>query len=322
MGEQRTPPFYRSPRQPPSGLALLRGSLADPASVIPASIYEEWALKLPGPGMPVVLSSRGRAAGPARQGDTFGRNGPLRRMMRRGWGDGLAAAEGEHWASQRHAASAAFRPHAVEAALPTMADVARRTVLRWRLGVAIELGTQFGRVVTEIVLATLLSRLDEVDLDEVARDIPPVTRQVTTFGLLDALPLPDRLINRIRRLGRSPQEARLRRLASRLAASAPSAEARNVLSLLRGVGPLADNALGFMIAGLETTALGAAWAAYLLALYPDWQDALRAEAGTAKNGAGGHNKLPLARQVPAPLSAGTDPRAMAVRRTSIQGYRM
>ena len=326
MEEQPTPPFYRAPPRRPRGLALLRASLADPASVIPAAIYDEWALKLPGPGMPVVVAHPDSV----RQilldkGATFGRNGQLRKLMRRAWGDGLAAAEGEPWAAQRQAASPAFRPQAIEAALPAMAGIVREGVARWRSGDLVELRAKLGRIVVEIVLERLLAR-DEVDLDAVARDIPAVTREVTTFGLLDAMPLPDRVIARIRRFGRSAEEARLRLLAARLAGTAPAAPGHDVLSRLRGVGPLADNALGFMIAGLETTALGAAWAAYLLALYPDWQDAVRAEADGATQGGDGRDQRPVATQVtrealrlypPAPILVRS-----AMRRTSIQGYRM
>jgi hypothetical protein len=50
-----------------------------------------------------------------------------------------------------------------------------------------------------------------------------------------------------------------------------SDEKQHLPALLRGFGPVQDNIFGFILAGFETTALGAAWAIYLLALFPKWQ---------------------------------------------------
>jgi hypothetical protein len=73
-----------------------------------------------------------------------------------------------------------------------------------------------GGIVTEIVARNLLSELDAVDHDEVDRDIPKVVSEVTTFGLLDVAPIPDRVVNRLRGIGRSEEEVRLRRVAALL----------------------------------------------------------------------------------------------------------
>jgi len=209
-----------------------------------------------------------------------------------------------------------------------MASAARRIAARWEREQPIELGRELGRIVTEVVIESLLSGLDHPDYDQIAGDIPKVVREVTTFGLLDAAPLPDGIINRLRGLGRSSEEGRLRDIAARLAvvrASPPDAE-QDLPALLRGVGPIADNAFGFMLAGFETTALGAAWAIYLLALYPEWQEAVRSEARAAPEAPGAAGDLPLARQVaqealrlypPAPLLVRS-----AMRRTTIQGYKL
>lgn len=327
VGETRLPPFYRSPGRAPSFFAALRHVMSDPAATLPAAIYESWALKLPGPRFPLVVA-RPEAVRDVLldKGETFGRDRRLRRLMRRAWGEGLAAAEGVSWARQRRAASPAFRPGIVEAAAPAMAQAARNVSAHWRPGEPIELAGQLGRIVTEVVMATLLSGLDDVAFDQVAGDIPRVVREVTTFGVLDAAALPDGVINRLRGLGRSREEARLRALAARLAAAraAPPDPAQDLPALLRGAGPLADNILGFMLAGFETTALGAAWAIYLLALFPEWQEAVRAEAGAVGGEAAVTGALPLARQVvqealrlypPAPLLVRT-----TMKRTSIEGF--
>ena len=293
------PPRYASPGRPPSMLAMLRRAMSDPASVIPAAIFDDWALKLPGPTSPVVIAHPDDVRRVLLdKGEEFGRNRQLQMMMRRAWGAGLAAAEGLPWVDQRRAASPAFRPQAVEAAAATMAAVAGRVADGWPTTGPIELSGAVGRIVAEIVMTTLLTGLNDVDFDALAADIPAFVREVTTFGPLDVMPLSDAAIDRLRGIGRGAEGGRLRALAARLAAAraAPPDAVQDVPALLRGVGPLADNILGFMPAGVETSALAAAWALYLLALYPDWQEAVRAEA-VAAAAMSDPAALPLARQV-------------------------
>ncbi len=328
----QTPPFYQSRPQMPSTLAMLtmlRQAMTDPASVIPATVYDDWALKLPGPSSPVIITHPDDVRHVLLdKGDVFGRNRQLRLMMRRAWGDGLGAADGESWLQQHRAATPAFRPQAVETATATMAEVTKRISRAWPTDQSIELGTAIGRIVAEIVMTTLLTGLDDVDFDELVRDIPHFVREVTTFGLLDMAPVSDKLLDRLRGIGNSPQQARLRALVDRLvtARASPPDRVQDIPALMRGVGPLADNVLGFMPAGYETSALAAAWAIYLLALFPDWQDAVRAEALNAENGGDRLTTLPIARQVaqevlrlypPAPILV-----RAAMKPTELRGYKL
>ncbi len=325
MDNAKPPPFYRSPLNAPSFLKSLKSILSDPAAVIPAAIFEEWAVKLPGPGFPLVVAHPEDVRNVLVDKDgAFGRDRQLRKLMRRAWGEGLAAAEGEAWARQRRAASPAFRPSSVEAAKPLMADVIRSVSQDWRRDQPVELAGQMGRMVTEIVTKSILSELGAINYDEVARDIPKVVSEVTTFGLLDVAPLPDRLVNRLRGIGRSEEEVRLRAVAARLSCARPGAsdETKHLPALLRYSGPVQDNIFGFMLAGFETTALGAAWAIYLLALYPEWQEAVRLEDRDRE----GSDALSISRQVAmealrlypsAPLLV-----RKTARRTSIQGHRL
>lgn len=320
----QAPPFYQSRPHMPSTLAMLtmlRQAMSDPASIIPATVYDEWAMKLPGPASPVIITHPDDVRRVLLdKGDLFGRNRQLRMMMRRAWGEGLAAAEGESWIEQHRAAAPAFRPQAVDAATGTMAEIARRLASTWPTDRPIELGTAIGRIVAEIVMTTLLTGLDDIDYDALVGDIPHFVREVTTFGLLDMAPISDKLLDRLRGLGNSPQEARLRALVARLVAAraSPPDQMQDIPALMRGIGPLADNILGFMPAGYETSALAASWAIYLLAAHPEWQDAVRAEAQNATG------QLPIARQVaqealrlypPAPILV-----RAAMKRTEIRGY--
>ena len=319
------PPFYRSPANWPSFAALLRRGVSDPASTIPASVYETRALKLSRAGPIVVTHPEAVRAVLLDKGDTFGRNRQLRLLMRRAWGEGLAGVEGPAWEQQRRAASPAFRPQAVRAAVPEMKAAAERASHQWRSGDTIDLVEAMERIVTDVITTSLLSGLEDLDLDRVAEDMRPFSQEVTLFGALDVLPLPERVINRLRGLGRTTEEARLRAIAARLAQLSGRDNGRHLPTLLRGMGPLAENMLGFMIAGLGTTALGTAWAAYLLARYPEWQEKIRQEALAAPDGISA-DEPSVARQVaqealrlypPAPILA----RAV-IKRTSLEGFRL
>mgnify|MGYP005989397245 FL=1 len=294
---QALPPRYVSPAGPPSAYAMLTRALSDPASVISDAIYSDWSLKLPGPRSPVVVSHPDAVRQVLLDKDgAFGRNRQLRMLMRRAWGKGLAAAEGESWSRQRQAAAPAFKPAAVQSAVPAMAAAAERAARSWSTDAPIDLSVALARIVTEIVMTTLLTGLDDADLDAIAADVPPFIRAAAHFGLLDLLPVPDAWIDRLRGMGRGAPEQRLRAVAARLAAAraTPPDRVQDIAALMRGAGPLADNLLGFLPAGLETTAQAAAWGLYLLALYPDWQDAVYREALAADATA---PTLPIGRQV-------------------------
>lgn len=274
------PPFYRSPPHLPSFRTLLTRGILDPASTIPDSVYEVRAVKLSRAGPIVITDPEAVRAVLRDKGETFGRNRQLRLLMRRAWGDGLAGVEGSAWEQQRRAASPAFRPQAVSDAVPQMKAAAERQSGEWRSGDTIDLVAAMERIVTDVITSTLLSGLEHLDLDRLAKDMGPFAQEVTLFGALDVLPLPESVINRLRGLGRTPAEARLRRLAARLAQVSARNDGRHLPTLMRAAGPLEQNMLGFMIAGLGTTALGLAWAAYLLARFPDWQQKIREEAAS------------------------------------------
>jgi cytochrome P450 len=205
-----------------------------------------------------------------------------------------------------------------------MMAAAERGCEQWRSGDAIDLVALMEQIVTDVIISTLLSGLSDMDPDRIAKDTGPFAKEVTRFGALDVLPLPERAINRLRGLGRTNEEARLRSLAARLAQLGNQENGRHLPTLLRGAGPVEQNMLGFMIAGLGTTALALAWATYLLARYPEWQEKVREEASTS----GGivTDEPSVARQVaqealrlypPAPVLA----RAV-IRRTTLEGIQL
>jgi cytochrome P450 len=301
----------------------MRG-IADPAATIPASVYHARAIKLSRAGPIVVTSPEAVRTVLRDKGDTFGRNRQLRLLMRRAWGDGLAGVEGEAWERQRRSASPAFRPQAVSDVVPEIRAAAERGSANWKNGDTVDLVAAMERIVADVIMSTLLSGLIDSDLERIAKDMGPFAQEVTTFGALDVLPLPEIVINRLRGLGRTAEERRLRDLAARLAGVDAREDGRHLPTLLRGMGPLKQNMLGFLIAGLGTTALGLGWAIYLLARYPEWQERMRQEAAEPFGSAAGPDSI--ARMVaqealrfypPAPILA----RAVK-KRTTLEGLRL
>ena len=93
-------PAYRFRTDMPSLRDMATKGVSDFASVVPAAILDRPAIQLPsppvGPAGPLVVADPGLAREVLldREG-RFGRDVLMKRLMRRSWGRGLAAAEGE-----------------------------------------------------------------------------------------------------------------------------------------------------------------------------------------------------------------------------------
>lgn len=319
------PPFFRLPEAPIPLTTYLRGVVSDPASVIPNNIYDEWVMPPRVSGGPLVITRPETVREILLdKGEQFGRNKQLRTMMRRVWGKGLAAAEDEDWAQQRRAAAPAFRPDRVAKTRAAFEQTVRDVAHHWSNGEIINTDSEVGPIVAGMLASSILPDLDAAMGREISEDIPIFVEDVTRFGLLDLVPIPETWLDRYRGVGRTTAEQRMRQLAQNIAdkrAHGPDAVA-DLPALMRGHGPLADNILGFMPAGFETTARAIGWGLYLLARYPEWQDRLRAEARASSEGA----ERPLARQVaqetlrlypPAPIMV-----RAAMCKTEVEGHRM
>jgi cytochrome P450 len=169
-----------------------------------------------------------------------------------------------------------------------------------------------------VVFTTLVDSQSAVDTEAVADDIPAYIRRIGGFGARDLLPLPEAWHDRLAGIDGDSAVQRVRALAGRLAAERQDlAHSESFVGLLDGVGPLEDNIRGLFPAAMETTVAGVSWTLYTLALRPDWQARVAAEA----RGCAGSltlEGLPLTRRVvqevlrlypPAPLLARSAARA-------------
>jgi cytochrome P450 len=242
----------------------------------------------------------------------FARDKFIRRLFRRSWGRGLAGAEGAEWEQQRKAAAPFFRPSMVALQLQAFACRSDEVAGGLPADAAIELNGLALRIVARIVFSVLVEARSAIDPDAVAQDVPGYIAKVVDFGPLDLLPLPERLLDWLAGVDRDPQARRVRAAADRLVASrGDGAALSDLIALLDGIGPVRDNIGGLIPAALDTTVHGLSWALNTLALEPEWQAKLAAEAQAA-GAVPTLDQLPLTRRVvqevlrlyaPAPLLA-------------------
>lgn len=315
-------PRYQFSETLPSLWAMARRGVSDPASVIPASILDELAVQLPGPGAPLVIADPALAREVLVNREAqFTRDRFMRRLMRRSWGKGLAAAEGEDWHRQRRAAAPAFRPQAVAENSAAFAAAAADQAERWPLAELVELSQMVAKVIADIVFSVLVDGQGIVDTAAIAQDMPAYIRRIARFGMADLLPLPERVIDRLRGIDRDPAVVRMRNVARALADSRGEDRQRHdMIALLAGAGPVEDNIRGLLPAAMDTTVAGTSWALYTLAMRPEWQARVAAEARSCGDD-WTLDRLPLARRViqealrlypPAPLVVRAAQKAMQI----------
>jgi cytochrome P450 len=182
MAEDLSLPRYTFRSDPPSLWDMFRQGVSDSASTIPAAILTEPAVQLAGPqfGTPLVVSDPDLAREILNdRGANFIRYKTMRRLLRRAWGEGLAAAEDEAWARQRKAATPAFTPSAVAGRIAAFAEAAGKSAGDWPLDQPIELTRQVAQIIAEIVFTTLVDGKGLVDAKAVAADMPAYMQRIS-----------------------------------------------------------------------------------------------------------------------------------------------
>lgn len=325
-GELPLPRFNFRPDRP-SLWAMLSEGVGNPAAVIPAAILDQPAVQLPGPGAPLVVSAPELVREVLNdRADHFTRDRYIRRLFRRSWGQGLAAAEGDDWQRQRRAAVPFFTPKSVKVRQSAFAAAADAVIDGLADGETIDLSSLSARIVTRVVLGVLVDAQGLVDPDAAAADVIPYVRRLAGFTLLDLMPLPERLNDRLHRIDSDPAVQRIRAMGRMLAnARHDSPSPADMIALLEGVGPVADNIRGLFPAAMDTTVAGLGWAFHVMARRPDWQERVAAE-GRALGDTPDFDQLAVTRRVvseilrlypPAPLMA-----RCAAQDTEIAGHNL
>lgn len=235
----------------------------------------------------------------------FGRSVFMRRLLTPALGEGLLTADGAAWRRQRRAASPAFRAKALNGLVPTFNNAGERLAARLlaqarATGAAIDVAPHMVQATFEVIAETLLhdDEGEKMDADAISEDISVFVESVARFTAKELLPLitaplPRRLFIPNYKQG----QAAIGRLRSRAEdivkrrSMRDQSDATDLMGLLIAArdpetgdaltpAELVDNALTFIAAGHETTAVALSWTLYCLAHSPQWQERLREEAAT------------------------------------------
>jgi cytochrome P450 len=211
--------------------------------------------------------------------------------------EGLVAADGEQWESQRRMVAPFFGRKMLVRFASVMADVTTAVVERWRrsAGELLECKAEMGAVALDALMRSIFADAlgsDHLAMCTAARNYFAAAGCIDPFdviGLPDFLPRVTRW--RTRRLLQPFDEAldaaiaRRRRALDEHSAQPP----RDILGILlaardpvtgRGMteAEVKANVLTLFLAGQETTSTALTWAIYLLSQSPTWSERIAAEA--------------------------------------------
>lgn len=208
-------------------------------------------------------------------------------------GKGLLIAEGDDWRWQRRIAAPLFRSEELLAHVPAFAEACTPVLARWS---AAEPGSLqvIGRDMTTSAMQALEDTILGADLSAADRkmiaDAGTAFLQPTPWKIaLAALKLPE-WTPHPGSLGMRRAAGNLRKVAERVLANRRQDRGDDAALLGRlvsardpGTGAkmpdslIIDNVVTFLMVGQETTAQALTWTLYLLALFPEWQEKIRAE---------------------------------------------
>lgn len=277
------PLFIPPTAKPPANLwqqfLSLRHAFSDQLKVWPASAYEA-AWWRAGPGMPLFIMDPDLIGEVfLKQSETFHHGQLLRRMTTPIWGRGIFVTDGAEWKWQRQAAAAAFRPDKLGALVPVFSAKAGEMIGRWearilgRGGRRVDLVDEFSNLTREVVLDTILGGGDEFRTPQVHDQLKTMIAELSDMRLSFYL-MPDEW-----HAGRgglfSSSLDDLKGQVRRMVAARRSAPPRGdlVTLMMQATDPetgeamnddlLADNLMGFIAAGQDTSAIALTWSVYL-----------------------------------------------------------
>ncbi|WP_176329346.1 cytochrome P450 [Halorubrum sp. CBA1229] len=204
-------------------------------------------------------------------------------------GDGLFLAEGEAWREQRTAMRSAFFRERVAAYGDAMVEHARRTAASWDDGDVVDVHGAATDYAFAVLAESLLGSDVERERDTVRVAAESVTERFDTGRIASFLPawLPLPTNRRYRRRLGALRETVRDLVAERRAAGPPAdpGAADDLLGTLVAAAELGaidddqlvDNAVTFLFAGHETSALGLTYTLYCLARRPEFQERVHAE---------------------------------------------
>ena len=225
--------------------------------------------------------------------DDFPKSDRIGEGLRPLLGNSVFLTNGEVWKRQRRIIDPAFEGGRLRETFPAMWDASEAAAGRLEEGIS-EIEAQTSHAAADVIFRTLFSIPIEHELAaSVFEEFRTYQRSQPILNLAAFVPLPKWMPRLFRRDTRA-SAARIRDLIGQLVAAraeqiaagtAPDDLATKIMSTPDPVTgdtfapeEMIDQVAIFFLAGHETSASALAWALYLMALYPDWQNKVATEA--------------------------------------------
>lgn len=232
--------------------------------------------------------------------DDFPKSNRIREGLEPLLGNSVFVTNGESWKRQRRIIDPAFEGGRLRDTLPAMWDAGRAAANRLPEGV-VEIEEQTSHAAADVIFRTLFSVPIEDEIAQaVFQEFRAYQRSQPILNLAAFLPLP-KWVPRLHRKSTLAAARRIRSLitqmterhAQRIASgTAPDDLATKIMTMadpLTGerfsTAEMVDQVAIFFLAGHETSASALAWSLYLLAMFPEAQDKVAAEASGLPNAA-------------------------------------
>ena len=225
--------------------------------------------------------------------DDFPKSNRIREGLAPLLGNSVFVTNGETWKRQRRIIDPAFEGGRLRDTFPAMWDAGEAAAERLPYG-EVEIEEQMSHAAADVIFRTLFSvPIEDQTATAVFHEFRAYQRTQPILNLAAFLPLPrwfPRLhrrktvssAKRIRTLITQMTEARAKQISE---GEAPSDLATKIMTMADpetgktfSTEEMVDQVAIFFLAGHETSASALAWALYLLALYPETQDRVAAEA--------------------------------------------
>ncbi|MCT4609820.1 MAG: cytochrome P450 [Pelagimonas sp.] len=218
-------------------------------------------------------------------------------------GDSVFLTNGEQWLRQRRIIDPAFEGGRLRETYPAMWQAAHAALARLETQASgpVEIEEICSHAAADVIFRTLFSiPIEDETAQKVFHEFRAYQRTQPILNLAAFVPLP-RWMPRFFRRDTKAAAARIRGLIAQLTArrmdeiqagTAPDDLATKIMTTTDpetgqafDTEEMIDQVAIFFLAGHETSASALGWALYLLALYPDWQDKIAAEAEALQSGA-------------------------------------
>jgi cytochrome P450 len=271
---------------------------ADILSAQPARLYRAWMAEFRTPFFRSYLINQPELVQRVlkERPDDFPKSTRVNEGLRPLLGNSVFVTNGEAWKRQRRIIDPAFEGGRLRETFAAMWDASEAAAARLeaQTGREIEIEEETSHAAADVIFRTLFSLPIEHHLArDVFEEFKTYQRSQPILNLAALVPLP-RWMPRLFRRDTTRSAARIRDLITQLtqaraddiaAGTAPNDLATKIMTTadpetgeMFTTQEMVDQVAIFFLAGHETSASTLAWSLYLMALYPEWQERLAAEA--------------------------------------------